>query len=320
MNPTHTVILIDRVITCYHMKLKESPPALEYLKSRGIVHPEVIDRFQVGYVDNNLHTILPDRRSKQGREIRNRLKEFGVLNHNGKEVLNGCLTFPIKNQLSETIAIYGKRVKEDALKPDHLLLPQNSDGYFNLEALEEKELILCSSVMDALSFWIHGFRNALVSFPQYEISEDFKSLLSQYRVKRMTVAFGNATETNRLVERVSSELKGLDIESYRLKLPTGLDVNGFMQMHDTETLQRNALKKILEQAEWIKPAINRQVDGIDNADLAAKEEEPSLSTKTSSMAVTAVSKRKQAVSESEKKTCFVKEKTDSGIKISDEPG
>ena len=41
--------LLARVVGYYHDTLKQSPEALDYLRSRGLVHGELIDRFRLGY-------------------------------------------------------------------------------------------------------------------------------------------------------------------------------------------------------------------------------------------------------------------------------
>ncbi|MBU2510412.1 hypothetical protein KJ966_03705 [bacterium] len=176
--------VINRVVGYYHQKLKETPLALEYLKDRGIVHPRVIDQFQIGTSDSSLSKILPAAKTKQGKQIRDQLKELGILDKKGQETFKGCMTVPIVSGQGETIEIYGKRAKD-------VWLDEGRFGFFNLEALESKELILCSSVMDALSFWIHGFENTLVSFPVSEISDGFKNLLVRYQIQVITFADPN---------------------------------------------------------------------------------------------------------------------------------
>ncbi|MBU3917691.1 hypothetical protein KKA14_19360, partial [bacterium] len=96
MNEPETADLLNRVTGYYNQKLKKSPQALDYLRERGIVHPDAIDQFQMGYSDNTLHSILPASKTKKGGEIRDQLKRLGVIGDDGKESLKGCLTVPLK--------------------------------------------------------------------------------------------------------------------------------------------------------------------------------------------------------------------------------
>ena len=49
------------VIDYYHETLKQSPEALDYLKTRGLNHPELIDTFRLGYANRTLGYRLPEK-------------------------------------------------------------------------------------------------------------------------------------------------------------------------------------------------------------------------------------------------------------------
>jgi len=53
--------LLAQVVSYYHDTLKQSPEALEYLRSRGLVHGELIDRFRLGYANRTLGLRLPEK-------------------------------------------------------------------------------------------------------------------------------------------------------------------------------------------------------------------------------------------------------------------
>ncbi len=46
--------LLARVVSYYHATLKESPQGQAYLTERGLMHPELIDRFKLGYANSTL--------------------------------------------------------------------------------------------------------------------------------------------------------------------------------------------------------------------------------------------------------------------------
>jgi len=83
--------LLERVVAVYHATLKENPDALAYLKARGLGHPEMIERFKLGYANRTLGYRLPDGRIKAGAELRSRLAEIGVYRETGHEHLAGSL-------------------------------------------------------------------------------------------------------------------------------------------------------------------------------------------------------------------------------------
>ena len=64
--------VLAQVAAYYHETLKQSPEALRYLESRGLTHPDMIDRFKLGFSNRTLGYRLPDKNRKSGAEIRGR--------------------------------------------------------------------------------------------------------------------------------------------------------------------------------------------------------------------------------------------------------
>ena len=87
--------LMNQVIDYYHSTLKNSPEAQEYLTSRGLNHPELVDTFKLGYANRTLGYRLPNKTHKAGEEVRKQLQTLGILRKTGHEHFNGCLVMPI---------------------------------------------------------------------------------------------------------------------------------------------------------------------------------------------------------------------------------
>jgi DNA primase catalytic core len=87
--------LLDQVVGYYHETLKASPEALAYLKARGIDHPEVVEKFRLGFANRTLGLRLPDKRRKEGAQIRERLEKLGLYRDSGHEHFNGSLVIPV---------------------------------------------------------------------------------------------------------------------------------------------------------------------------------------------------------------------------------
>ena len=51
--------LLSRVVSFYERTLRESPEALGYLERRGLVHPELVDTFRLGFANRTLGYRLP---------------------------------------------------------------------------------------------------------------------------------------------------------------------------------------------------------------------------------------------------------------------
>ena len=68
--------LLQQVVGYYHETLKQSPEALAYLQARGLTHPEMIERFKLGFANRTLGLRLPEKNRKQGEAMRTRLQRL----------------------------------------------------------------------------------------------------------------------------------------------------------------------------------------------------------------------------------------------------
>ncbi len=152
--------LLRQVINYYHETLKASPEALAYLERRGLQHPDVIERFKLGYANRTLAYRMPQRNRAAGAELRGRLQQVGILRESGHEHFNGSLVIPVFDEHGAVAEVYGRKIRDD-LRPGtplHLYLPGQHRGVWNLEALQAShEIILCEALIDALTFWTAGY-------------------------------------------------------------------------------------------------------------------------------------------------------------------
>src|SRR3990167_764534 len=104
--------LLRRVVGFYSDTLKQSPEALAYLESRGLQHPELIDKFQLGYANRSLAYRLPDKKLKGG-EVRVRLQQLGIFSDKGHEFLSGSLTVPLFDESGRVVQMYGRKLLDN---------------------------------------------------------------------------------------------------------------------------------------------------------------------------------------------------------------
>ncbi len=98
------------VIDYYHETLKQSPEAQDYLKSRGLDHPELIERFKLGYANRTLGYPLPEKNRKVGAEVRGQLQQIGLLRKSGHEHFSGSLVIPVINPEGIITEVYGRKL------------------------------------------------------------------------------------------------------------------------------------------------------------------------------------------------------------------
>jgi DNA primase len=159
--------LLGQVVDYYHATLKASPEALRYLERRGLAHPELVERFRLGFANRTLGVRLPVKNRKTGAVLRERLQAIGVLRGTGHEHFSGCLVVPVVDEAGQVTEVYGRKITE-GLKPGiplHLYLPGPHRGVWNEPALAvAKEVILCEALIDAMSFWCAGYRNVTSAY------------------------------------------------------------------------------------------------------------------------------------------------------------
>ena len=126
------------VVSFYHETLKESPEALRYLETRGLTHPEMMERFQLGFANRKLGLTLPDKNRKEGAELRGRLQRLGILRESGHEHFNGSLIIPVFDLEGNVLGMYGRKITPGLREgtPLHMYLPGPHRGVWNEEALQ----------------------------------------------------------------------------------------------------------------------------------------------------------------------------------------
>ncbi len=252
--------LLGQVIGYYHQTLKESPEALGYLEKRGLVNPEVIDRFQLGYANRTLGYRLPAMNRKAGQEIRTRLQKLGVLRDSGHEHLNGSLVVPILGEGGEVLGAYGRKITPThQLRPGtplHLYLPGPHRGVFNVEALmASKEVILCEALVDALTFWCAGFRNVTAAYGVEGFTHDHLAAFKAYGTEHVLIAYDRDEAGDKAAESLAKKLTAEGIACSRVQFPKGMDANEYALKVQPAA---KALGLLLRTAAWMgngtKPA------------------------------------------------------------------
>ncbi len=222
--------LLHQVVGYYHETLKGSKKAMQYLVSRGIGHPEAIERFRLGYADRTIGYRLPNKQRKAGAEIRGRLAELGILRESGHEHFNGSVVIPVFDESGRVMEIYGRKITRALKKrvPRHLYLPGPHRGVWNWQALEEsKEVILTESLIDALTFWCAGFQNVTAAYGVNGLTEDHLAAFRRHGTERVLLAFDRDDAGERATAKAAGRLAGEGIACFRVHFPRGMDANEY---------------------------------------------------------------------------------------------
>ena len=243
--------LLRQVVDYYHETLKTSLEALEYLRKRGLNHPEMIARFRLGYANRTIGYRMPQRNRAAGAELRGRLEALGVFRDNGREHLRGSLVIPVFDEAGRVTEMYGRKVGENLRPgtPKHLYLPGPHRGIWNLDAFKSsKEIILCESLIDALTFWCAGYRNVTTSYGVEGFTDEHREALRVYGTERVYIAYDRDEAGDGAAAKLAEELSAMGIEVMRVLFPKGMDANEYaLKVGPAE----KSLGLVLRQAEWM---------------------------------------------------------------------
>jgi DNA primase catalytic core len=225
--------LLAQVVDYYHATLKTSPEALAYLEQRGLAHAELIDHFKLGFANRTLGLRLPEGNRKSGAEIRERLRRVGIYRETYREHFNGSLVVPVLDAHGQVREVYGRKItaKLRPGTPLHLYLPVNESrgrGVFNVQALKAaKEVILCESLIDALTFWCAGYRNVTTAYGVEGFTDELLQAFKEHGTERVLIAYDRDEAGERAAQKLAPQLQAAGIEVWRIEFPKGMDANEY---------------------------------------------------------------------------------------------
>jgi len=271
--------LLHQVVDYYHATLKQSPDALAYLQARGLNHPELIDHFQLGYGNKTLTYRLPAGHTVAGKAMRGQLQTLGIFRQSGHEHLNGCLVVPVIGMIDaaltqhagQIVQLYGRRIttgyRLPANEPRHLYLPRPLAGVWNEAALmASQEIILCESLLDAMTFWCAGFRNVIAAYGINGFTVDHWQALKHHATRRILIAYDRDEAGNAAAAKLAPELQEAGMEVWRVLFPKGMDANDYAQKVQPAP---KSLEILLQQAQWLGKGRGPAVQGTAMAAAAA---------------------------------------------------
>ena len=244
-------MLMNQVVEFYNETLKQSPEAMKYLASRGLTNAEIVDRFKLGFANRTLGYRLPAKNRAAGAAMRGRLQELGVFRQSGHEHFNGSLVIPVFNSSGAVAEIYGRKITSNLREgtPDHLYLPGAHAGVWNEEAMiASKSIILCESLIDALSFWCAGFRNVTASYGVNGFTKDHRTAFEKHGIERVYLAYDRDEAGDKAAAALAAELMQSGIECFRVLFPKGMDANEYALKVQPAA---KSLGVLLNKAEWL---------------------------------------------------------------------
>lgn len=270
--------LLGQVVDYYHETLKQTPEALDYLRSRGLDHPELVTRFRLGFADRTLGLRLPEKNRKAGAEIRGQLERIGLYRQSGHEHFTGSIVVPVIDMHGTVTEVYGRKIRNNLRKgtPLHLYLPGPHRGVWNVEGIAGSggEVILAECLIDAMTFWCAGFRNVTATYGAAGLTDDHLAAFKAHGIRRVLIAFDRDAAGDRGAAEVAERLMAEGIACYRILFPKGMDANAYAL---SVTPGARSLGILIRKAEWLgegkPPAITSARSELDAALAAGKAAE-----------------------------------------------
>jgi DNA primase len=236
----------------YAQTLRESADALAYLERRGLQHPELLARFRLGYANRTLGYRLPAKNRQAGAQLRGRLQRLGVIRDSGHEHLSGSLVIPVLDGGGEVVQLYGRKIRGD-LRPGtplHLYLPGPHRGVFNRAALGAAggEVIVCESLIDALSFWVHGQRHVTAAYGVQGFTAEHLHALKEHEIHRVLIAYDRDDAGDAAAAKLAARLAAEGVDCFRVLFPQGQDANALATSSEDPA---GALAEVLRAAAWM---------------------------------------------------------------------
>jgi len=251
--------LVREVLEFYHATLTASAEAIAYLEQRGLNSPALIERFHLGYANRTLAYRLPATSRKAGAEVRGRLERLGLIRASGHEHFRGSITVPIFHADGTLAQCYGRKIGPKLREgtPLHLYLARPHTAVWNADALTtSREIILCESLFDAMTFWVAGFRNVITSYGVSGFTDAHRAALRAAGTERVQIAYDADAAGDRAAAQVAEELFALGIACERVQFPRGMDANAYALASGSEA--PDALGHLLRGATWLGQGVASQ--------------------------------------------------------------
>ena len=266
-------VLLGQAAEAYHQALVDASSAIgqaamRYLAARKIADHAAIRQFRVGYADRSLGLRLPEKNRRAGAAIRLRLTQVGILRDSGHEHLAGAVTFPLIDADGAVVGMYGRMIGERLRvgTTKHRYLPGPHRAAWNAAGAVAADgaVIVCESIIDALTFWCHGQRHVTPAYGVSGFTEHHRRLCGESAVKSVFLAYDADDAGDHAAARLADELMALGKSVYRVRVAASAkDINGLACVSDDPAA---ALALVLHDAERLGGPARITVPALAEAD------------------------------------------------------
>lgn len=134
---------------------------------------------------------------------------------------------------------------------------------WNPEALvASKEIIVCESLIDALSFWCAGYRHVTASYGTEGFGPDHLEAFRTHGVERVLIAYDRDPAGDNAADALATTLMAEGMECFRVVFPRGGDANAFACEAASAS---EALGRVIRAAQWMGTGDKRGAHRVEPA-------------------------------------------------------
>jgi DNA primase len=111
-----------------------------------------------------------------------------------------------------------------------------------------REVIVCESLIDALSFWVNGHRHVTAAYGVEGFTAEHLAALREHAVERVLIAYDRDEAGDRAAAKLAERLLVEGVECFRVLFPAGMDANALITSVEDPA---GALAELLRSATWL---------------------------------------------------------------------
>ena len=217
-------------------------------EKRGLKSAEMVERFRLGYSTGSCYRLAgqePPRRRAGARA-----RSGWASSAPAATSVCAFVVIPVMTSTARGPDVWAE--DHDNLRagtPYHLYLPGPHRGVWNEPAfIASKEIILCEALIDALTFWVAGYRNVTASYGVNGFTNDHRAAFERHGIERVYIAYDGDEAGNKAAVKLADELTQMGVECFRVEFPKGMDAN-----EDARTTQpaTKLFGLLLNRAAWM---------------------------------------------------------------------
>jgi DNA primase len=213
--------LLEQAAAFFQLQLHRHSEAIQYLASRGLRDPSIIEELRIGYAPGGTlrHHLLACGYSLDV------LLRMGLINSQGRDAFCRRVIFPCCNQ-GRAVNLYGRAI--GAAFP-HRLLARSKGGLFAWETVRHfSTVILVEGLFDLAVLWQAGFRNATCALGTHLTPSQFQQLCD--RPARLVYIVFDQDENQAgqgAAHQLAQDLQRAGTGASIVQLPLGHDPNNY---------------------------------------------------------------------------------------------